>query len=345
MALTKTTSEHHAGRAARRPFRGAGGWRFSAAAVLVLCALTASAFQTLQQPGGPQERGARGAGVAPKRPATGAAKSHGGANKARPNGAAGAKSGAGFGALDNVQEALVESVSPVLATADFDLVGLAITAGPATQTVPKNTPTAVLAELQVPEGGDAAEIIAGLDPDYRVRGELSGPSLAAPLTIEAPIGQPLMLPPLARAGEHALQNLRVVDTGAEGEPVVAPVTPDSCGVVVIERLLVSEVRVNELSYEQIAQAGINLTGESYSAFNFTLGLAAESGAHFIDIPVAFPPAGAPDPRPLVGTPNINAPGVDAPTVVPVMLRAVETGEEGGGTPPLGFVEGEVSIPG
>ncbi len=218
----------------------------------------------------------------------------------------------------------LQAFSPVLATADFDLIGLAVAASPASQTVPKNTPTSILTSLQLPEGADHALALAGMNPNYRVRGELVGPSLSSPLTIEAPVGQPLRLPALTTAGDHMVQNLRVVDAGAEGQPVVAPVTPDACGVVVIDRLLVSEVQVRELTHEQIIQSGINISDDSYTFFNFTLGLGTTSTGQRIEIPVAFPGVGVPDPRPVIGLPSTPNPGVGLPPpmpdVLPVMLE-------------------------
>jgi PA14 domain/Concanavalin A-like lectin/glucanases superfamily/Bacterial Ig-like domain/Carboxypeptidase regulatory-like domain len=237
------------------------------------------------------------------------------------------------------------------ASADLDLLGLAVTVGPPTQSVPKNTPTVVRTGVQTPSGFDPAQIISLLNPNLRVRGELTGPSLNAPLAVEARIGDAISIPPLARAGEHLLRNLRVVDTGQAGDPVVAIVTPDASGIVVIDRLLVSEVRVRELSYDEIVQAGINLTDDSYKAFNFTIGLATTSNAQSLTIPVAFPPVGAKDPRPIVGTPQMRAPGVDVPTVLPVMLttgknNASGNGAGGGGVSGgLGTDGGPVRIPG
>ncbi|HWC77148.1 MAG TPA: hypothetical protein VG778_06795, partial [Blastocatellia bacterium] len=213
-----------------------------------------------------------------------------------------------------------DSTGRILATADFDLIGLAVTASPATQTVPKNTPTAVLTSVQAPPGANPSEIIAGLDPDLRVRGELTGPSLSSPLALEARIGEPLPIPALSRAGDHAVHNLRVVDTGAADNPVVAPVTPDTCGIVVIDQLLVSEVRVEEMSYEDIVRSGITITDDSYQFFNFVLAIATSSGIQHLNTPVAFPQVGAADPRPVVGRPTTPVSvGVNVPDMVPVML--------------------------
>ncbi|HEY0728713.1 MAG TPA: hypothetical protein VGD38_11625, partial [Pyrinomonadaceae bacterium] len=183
-----------------------------------------------------------------------------------------------------------------------------------------------------------------MNPNYRVRGELTGPSLTAPLTLEAPIGQPLNIPPLSNAGDHLIRNLRVVDLSTPEQPVVTSVTPDSCGIVVIERLLVSQVQVQQLSYDQIVQAGINITGDSYRAFNFVLGIATSSTAQTINIPVAFPPVGVTDPRPVIGTPSVSGPGIDVPSVYPIMLQAEGPDGEPQGLPQLPGEE-PVKIPG
>ncbi len=287
--------------------------------------LSASAIQNRIQ-NNTQQTGTRGAGVKPKRP-----------TPVRVKGRPGLKS-------TNATSAVSEGLSPILATADFDLSGLAVTAGPASLTVPKNTPTFIQTSVNVPAGTDAAAIIAQLNPNYRVRGELTGPSLTSPLTLEASIGQPLNLPGLSNAGDHLVRNLRVVDLGTPDQAVVTSVTPDFVGIVVIERLLISQVEVHELSYDQIIQAGINITDDSYRAFNFTLGVGTSSDAQTITIPVAFPSVGVTDPRPLVGIPSISGPGVDVPTVVPVMLTLETPEGQPSSQPPMGGGEDHCVFP-
>ncbi|HEY0385690.1 MAG TPA: hypothetical protein VGC64_06740, partial [Pyrinomonadaceae bacterium] len=328
--------------ATKRP-RTPQGYRHSAwcgiaVVITLLLALSSSALQNRQSgQSGSQERGARNAGVRPKRAAERKA-------SAQQKGSEQAKGAARASAMP--ENAAAETGSPILATADFDLIGLAVTAGPATQTVPKNTPTAILTSLEMPTGSDPALIIAGLNPNYRVRGELTGPSLSQPLTVEAAIGQPLRIPALANAGDHVIQNLRVVDTGAAGQPVVTSVSPDSCGIVVIDRLLISEVHVNELTYDQIVQSGINISDDAYQFFNFTLGVVTSSNAQQLSIPVAFPEIGVADPRPVIGQPSISGPGtsVPIPDVLPVML---EVEQEDGSPAPMPELEGggPVRIPG
>jgi hypothetical protein len=223
-------------------------WTVIALVLLMVFTLSVSAaFQNPAQQNG-QQPGARNAGVKPKRTI-----------ERRDKNRRDAKAVANRGDLGT---AITESLSPVLAAVDFDLLGLAVIADPVSLTVPKNTPTVIHTSIRVPDGTDPSSIIAALNPNYRVRGELTGPSLTAPLELEALIGQPLNIPPLNNAGDHLVRNLRVVDVSTPDHAVVTSVTPDSCGIVVIERLLVSQVQVNELSFDEIIQAGINITSDS-----------------------------------------------------------------------------------
>jgi hypothetical protein len=245
---------------------------------------------------------------------------------------------------------------PVLATADFNLIGLAVTASPASQTVPINTATVVNTSVEAPAGTDPSTIISQLNPNYRVMGELSGPSFSSPQELTAAIGQPLQIPALTVGGDHIVQNLRVVDTGTTGNPVIAPVTPDSVGISVIQQLLVSQVQVSQLTYNQIAQSGINVTDDSYQFFNFVLGLGTTSNVQQLSIPVALPTGGsAPNSVPIVGRPSATgAQGIQVPapniSVMPVMLTipsqdgAAQVAPTLGGGAPI-QIPGAIIIPG
>src|SRR5258708_16490211 len=134
-------------------------WTSLTAVLIVELALSVSAVQNPQS--NDPQTGARSAQVKPKR--TTQRKNRKGTKSLLP------------GASREAGSAVIESLSPILATADFDLMGLAVTAAPASLTVPKNTPTFVQTSVRVPDGTDPSPIIAGLNPNYRVRGELTGP--------------------------------------------------------------------------------------------------------------------------------------------------------------------------
>jgi hypothetical protein len=141
-------------------------WTALAMFLFMVFAIGVSALQNAGQSNG-QQTGSRTAGVKPKRTSA----------QRRDKKSKDLKASASL-ALD--------ALSPVLATADFDLLGLAVTVDPASLTVPKNTATSIHTSVRVPEGTDPLNIIAALNPNYRVRGELTGPSLTSPLTLEAP---------------------------------------------------------------------------------------------------------------------------------------------------------------
>lgn len=240
---------------------------------------------------------------------------------------------------------LNRSLTQVLASTDFNLIGLNGTVSPANQTVPKNIPTAVLTGIQVPEGEDAAPVIAGLNPNYKIRGELTGPSFTSPRIVEAPIGQQISIPAMPNVGDHVLQNLRIIDITDPTNTTIAPVTPDSAGITVIDNILVTQVQVTEMTYDQIIQSGINLNDSNYNFLNFTIGLGTSSGTVPIQIPVALPTVGGLPP--VVGNPaggvNVNGVSVPLPDIVPVMLEGID--EEGNPSPIEMPGGGQMQIPG
>jgi len=231
----------------------------------------------------------------------------------------------------------------VLATADFVLTGLAVKVEPAHQAVPRHTATSIHTRLAGIDG-DPGALLSQLNPNYRVRGDLIGPSVTSPVVLEAAIGSPMLVPPLALPGAHLITNLRVVDAGLPNTPTVAEVTPDTCSLSVFDQLLVSEVQVRELGYDEILAAGINVTSDSYSYYNFTLALGTESDAYKISIPVAMPLV--PGEPPVVGQGHAEAKIGEVPPVPDVLPVLLEPEVEGGGGSGAEAVEGgTLRIPG
>ena len=89
----------------------------------------------------------------------------------------------------------------------------------------------------------------------------------------------------------------------------------------MDQLLVSQVRVREMSYEEILASGIHVSQDSYSFYNFTLALATSSRAYEISIPVAMPNVPGEPPIAGLAQPNVQV-GVQAPMpdVVPLLLE-------------------------
>lgn len=253
--------------------------------------------------------------------------------------------------VDTSRETSESNLAQILASADFNLIGLVGTVTPSNQAVPKNIPTSVRTSIKVPDGEDPAPIIAQLNSNYRIRGELTGPSFTSPRMVEAPIGEQIPIPAMPIAGDHVIQNLRIVDETDATGVTIAPVTPDAVGITVIENILVSQVQVSEMTYEEIVQSGINLNNNNYTFYNFVIGLGTSSGTVPIQIPVAMPTTGGQPP--VVGNPTggvtVGGVPVPLPDIVPVMLEGVnEEGEpvplETGGGGPL-QIPGVVVFPG
>lgn len=218
-------------------------------------------------------------------------------------------------------------LGPTLAATRFDLVGVDVTVDPSTQTVPINTPTEIRTLIAAPTGVDPEAYLATINPNYRIRGELSGPAYANPIQMEVRIGESFPIPGFGLKGDYVLQNLRVVDAGVQGAPTVAAVTPDACVISVIDQILVTNVQVRELTYDEIVRSGIQVTDSSYQFFNFTLALGTESNGVSVQIPVAFPPnsPGIP-PTPIVGNVSLPNDQIALPDVQPVMLDIQTDGE-------------------
>ncbi len=93
----------------------------------------------------------------------------------------------------------------------LDVVGVEVQVGPTTQSVPKGVTSTVTTQLVTPAATIPLDSILGLLPQgLTVRGELSGPAFATPLTLSAPAGSPLTLPTLPLLGTYTLTNLRLV---------------------------------------------------------------------------------------------------------------------------------------
>lgn len=101
-------------------------------------------------------------------------------------------------------------LGPTLAATRFDLVGVDVRVDPPTQTLPINTPTEIQTLIAAPSGVDPAAYLATINPNYRVRGELSGPAYANPVQMEARIGESFVIPGFGIKGDYILQDRKSV---------------------------------------------------------------------------------------------------------------------------------------
>src|SRR5947209_7855831 len=91
----------------------------------------------------------------------------------------------------------------VLAREQIQIVPVALQAGPAQQTVPKNTATAVNTLLAQPPGASTPLLPA----DALVFAQLRGPVFGTPVVLTARPNEPIPIPPLALTGLYILENI------------------------------------------------------------------------------------------------------------------------------------------
>jgi Carboxypeptidase regulatory-like domain len=237
---------------------------------------------------------------------------------------------------------------------ELKLLGVNATVDPLHPVIPKNIPAAV--RIVVKAGGaelPLADTIRFLGPDLKVRGDLSGPGLREALSLpvetagDPPPADPLLLslPVLTVSGNYTLANLRIESAG---RPVL-DVTPQSVTVEVIEQVLVTSVKTRSLTLDEIREKGIVLDSDDYLGFEFTLGLKLESQPVTLSFPVVFDRQGVAIPDPLTPPAAPSRQGVPMPTVVPLLLEAVNdvggAGDGGGERLPLTLPSGQpIRIP-
>lgn len=204
------------------------------------------------------------------------------------------------------------------------VLGVTAAVDPIRPAIPKNVAAGVRIVLRGGGAVLAPAAVAQMFGALTVEGELSGPSLEAPVPLVATYtgSQDLVLPlpALALSGEHTLSNLRL---SAGGQPIL-DLTPSTVSIDVIDQVLVTSVQTRALTLDQIKDRGIVLDSDDYLGFEFTLGLRLESRVVNVSFPVVFDRYNVPVPTPL-STPQLSAAGVNVPaemipTFVPMMLE-------------------------
>jgi len=171
-----------------------------------------------------------------------------------------------------------------LTSLGLDIVGVGLQASPEYQAVPKGIATQVVTGIDA-QGFDTAAIISQLPKDYRVKAELSGPAFSTPITLETLPGKPFDIPTLALYGKHTLNNIRLVD-GA-GTTLFGAV-PQAVIIESISDPLITEVKTRQLTVEELQERGVTFDSSNFTAYEFTAGIATESGQVPLTLPVLIP---------------------------------------------------------
>src|SRR5574341_1160515 len=105
-------------------------------------------------------------------------------------------------------ESSAQQTSAPLTKLEFSIVGVTMSVGPEYQAVPKGIASQVVTGFMSNGEPVSAEVAAMLPQDFRVVGELSGPTYTTPVTLRTAPGQPFQLPTFPLLGKYALSNLR-----------------------------------------------------------------------------------------------------------------------------------------
>jgi hypothetical protein len=178
------------------------------------------------------------------------------------------------------------------------IVGISAKIDQANPVVPKNVVSGV--HITVTSGRTsltAAQVTQYLGGAFQIQGSLTGPGLAQPVALpQVPSNDPflLLIPALNIAGNYELSNLRLVVNGNS----VLDVSPSTITIQVVDQVLITSVQTIPLTLDQIEALGIVLDGNSYTGFQFTLGLLLESQVVPFSFPVIFDQNGVAIPLPL-----------------------------------------------
>ena len=167
----------------------------------------------------------------------------------------------------------VPAYSGEVAKADLDILGL----GLEVLRDPITTPVGVPATVQTKFGGEMNER-APAAPGMSALAELTGPGIVTPITLAATPGHKFTLPPLQEKGEYSLQNIRLA--GASGE-FLQQAIPSYASVTVTD-VLKTEVRVRQLTPEELRERGITVDLRNYDVYEYTVILGVED--EFVEIP-------------------------------------------------------------
>ncbi|MEM6795751.1 MAG: carboxypeptidase-like regulatory domain-containing protein, partial [Acidobacteriota bacterium] len=154
-----------------------------------------------------------------------------------------------------------------LGSGELLIAGTQLTASPAEQTVPFDTPTLVETLL---EGYDVGQGV--LPPDLRVVGELSGPEISGVVRLETVPNEPFRIPRLRLKGRYSLSDIRL----EQGGELLAYSEPREVAIDVT-RILVTRVEAQAMSEEEMRSYGIVVGDSSYQAFNLTFGFGLQDG--------------------------------------------------------------------
>ncbi len=126
--------------------------------------------------------------------------------------------------------------------------------------------------------GERQNAEAPFVPGLVAAGDLTGPGLLQPITLETTPGYAFEIPGLREKGEYELRNVRLMKDGQflqYASPTAARITVDD--------LFQTEVKIRKLSPSEIRQLGISIDERNYDVYEYTLSFILDDGSR-VDIP-------------------------------------------------------------
>lgn len=167
----------------------------------------------------------------------------------------------------------VPAHSGEVAKANLDILGLGLEVSRDHIT----TPVGVPATVQTMFGGETNER-APAAPGMNALAELTGPGIVTPITLAATPGHKFSLPPLHEKGDYELTNIRLA--GANGEFLQQAVP--SFASITVDDILKTEVKVRQLTPEELRERGITVDLRNYDVYEYTVIFGVED--EFVEVP-------------------------------------------------------------
>ncbi|MFP5245205.1 MAG: hypothetical protein ACLGH0_00830, partial [Thermoanaerobaculia bacterium] len=148
-----------------------------------------------------------------------------------------------------------------VAKADLDILGL----GLEVDRTPVTTAVDVPSYVQTIFGGQTNDNAPSV-PGLSAIGELTGPGITNPITLIATPGRKFAIPALHEKGEYALTNIRLVGENGEFLQQAVP----SFATINVTDVLKTEVRVRQLTPEELRERGITVDLRNYEVYEYTV---------------------------------------------------------------------------
>jgi hypothetical protein len=178
-----------------------------------------------------------------------------------------------------------EARAEPLASLQHHVVGVRLRVAPGELFVPKGIPGSLSVDLVTGDGSRPIDVEA-MAKDKYIEAVLRGPAFPAYRLLGLP-NEPLMLPPIALAGEYQIDDIRLVDaTNENATPMMG--SPSRVTVHVFPEVLISQVTSRPLSLDEIQARGIRLDARNFSVVEFTAMFAIGGRTVPFRLPVVAP---------------------------------------------------------